>query len=54
VREETEPKANTVAGLYNFDAVGYESVLVGLYTIYRCKGGPSPGRVCHFKVRVFI
>ena len=25
------------------DAANYESVLVGLYTIYRCKGGPRYG-----------
>ena len=43
VREETEPKNVTFAGLYNFDAVAYESVLVGLYDIYRCKGGPRYG-----------
>ena len=43
VREETEPKNVTFAGLYNFDAVAYESVLVGLFDIYRCKGGPRYG-----------
>ena len=28
-------------GLYNFDAVAYESLVIGMYTIYRCKGGPG-------------
>lgn len=41
-REEGEPDS-TFAGLYNFDGANYESVLVGLYSIYRCKGGPRYG-----------
>ena len=45
VREETEPKNVTFAGLYNFDAVAYESVLVGLFDIYRCKVIPTPSHL---------
>ena len=28
---------------YRFDWSRYESLIVGVFTIYRCKGGPSPG-----------
>ena len=30
-------------GLYNFDSIAYESVMVGVFTIYRCKSGPAKG-----------
>ena len=30
-------------GLYNFDSIAYESVMVGIFTIYRCKSGPAKG-----------
>jgi hypothetical protein len=35
--------AGRYSGLYNFDAVAYESLIVGVFTIYRCKAGPAPG-----------
>lgn len=35
--------AGRYSGLYNFDAVAYESLILGIFTIYRCKGGPAPG-----------